>query len=104
MIILYLLLLAAGVTLFALSYAALFKLAAILRQRYPQHWQVIVEADHGKASAWRTWVRMQQVVRSPALTVLGYVSINRWISIWRYSPWLGWLCWLAALSMRLMLH
>ncbi|MDE2249701.1 MAG: hypothetical protein KGJ96_14165 [Xanthomonadaceae bacterium] len=104
MIILYLLLLTAGVGLFALSYLALFRLAALLRRRYPQHWQVIVEADRGKPSAWRTWVRMQQVVRSPALPALGDPDINRWSSVWRYSPWLGWLSWLAALSMRLMLR
>lgn len=104
MIILYLLFLTAGISFFVLSYVALFRLATLLRQRYPQHWQVIVEADQGKTSAWRTWVRMQQVVRSPALPALGDVNVNRWTSIWRYSPWLGWLCWLGALSMRFMLH
>ncbi len=104
MIILYLGLLVAGVSLFLLSYVAQFRLTALLRERYPQHWQVIVEPEHGKTSAWRTWIRMQHVLRSPALPALGDASINRWRDIWRYSPWLGWLSWLAALAMRLLLH
>jgi hypothetical protein len=37
-IVLYLGLLAAGVALFVLSYAAHFRVAALLRQRYPQPW------------------------------------------------------------------
>jgi hypothetical protein len=104
MIILYLSLLVGGVGLFVLSYIAQFRLAAVLRKRYPQHWQIIAEPEHGKTSTFRTWVRMQHVLRSPALPALGDAAINRWRQIWRYSPWLGWLCWLAALTMRLLLH
>jgi hypothetical protein len=51
MIFLYLTLLLAGVGLFVLSYVAQFRLASLLRQRYPQHWQIIAESTHGKASA-----------------------------------------------------
>ena len=104
MIVLYLSLLVGGVGLFVLSYIAQFRLAAVLRKRYPQHWQIIAEPEHGKTSTFRTWVRMQHVLRSPALPALGDATINRWRQIWRYSPWLGWLCWLAALTMRLLLH
>jgi hypothetical protein len=104
MIILYLGLLIGGVCLLTLSYLAQFRLAALLRKRYPQHWQVIAEPEHGKTSAFRIWIRMQHVLRSPALPALGDVTINRWRQVWRYSPWLGWLCWLAALAMRLLLH
>jgi len=103
-IVLYLALLGSGVGLFVLSYVAPFRVAALLRQRYPEHWQVITAADHGKASGFRTWARMQQVLRSPALPALDDAGINRWHRIWRYSQWLGWLCWLAALAMRLSLH
>lgn len=104
MIFLYLTLLLAGVGLFVLSYVAQFRLASLLRQRYPQHWQIIAESTHGKASALRGFVRMQHVLRSPALPALGDASIDRWRSVWRYSPWLGWLSWLAAVAMRLLLR
>ena len=104
MIILYLALLACGVGLFVLSYVAPFRVAALMRQRYPQHWQVVAEAATGRLSGFRTWAAMQQVLRSPALPALGDASINRWQGIWRYSQWLGWACWLGALAMRLWLH
>jgi hypothetical protein len=103
MIVLYLTLLACGVGLFVLSYVAPFRAAALLRRRYPDHWQIIAP-DHGKISGFRTWARMQQVLRSPALPALGDKAIDRWRYIWRYSQWLGWLCWLGALGMRLWLR
>ena len=104
MIILYLALLASGVGLFVLSYVAPFRVAARLRTQYPQHWQVIVASEHGKVSGFRTWILMQQVLRSPALPALRDATVDRWRFVWRYSQWLGWLCWLAALAMRLWLH
>jgi hypothetical protein len=85
MIVLYLALLASGVGLFVLSYVAPFRVAALL-------------------SGFRIWASMQQVLRSPALPALGDAAIDRWRLVWRYSQWLGWLCWLAALAMRLWLH
>ena len=104
MIALYLALLACGVGLFVLSYVAPFRVAALLRQRYPEHWQTITAPEHGRISGFRTWARMQQVLRSPALPALGDAAIERWRYVWRYSQWLGWLCWLGALAMRLWLH
>ena len=104
MIILYLALLVVGGSLFVLSYVAQFRIAALIRNRYPQQWKIIAEPEHGKASALRTWVRMQHVLRSPALPALEDASIDGWQRVWRYSPWLGWPCWLAALAMRLLLH
>lgn len=104
MIALYLALLASGVGLFVLSYVAPFRVAARLRDHYPQHWQVIVDAAPGRLSAFRTWVSMQQVLRSPALPALDDTIIRRWRIVWRYSQWVGWLCWLSALAMRLWLH
>ncbi|KZC35628.1 MULTISPECIES: hypothetical protein [Rhodanobacter] len=104
MIALYLALLASGVGLFVLSYVAPFRAAALLRTRYPQHWQVIATAAQGRFSGFRVWANMQQVLRSPALPALGDATINRWRLVWRYSQWLGWLCWLAALTMRLWVH
>ncbi|MDQ6647063.1 MAG: hypothetical protein M3Y93_07505 [Pseudomonadota bacterium] len=104
MIILYLALLTGGVGFFVLSYIAQFRLASLMRKRYPQHWKIVAEPEQGKSSGFRTWIRMQHVLRSPALPALGDASINRWRGIWRYSPWLGWLSWLGALSMRLFVH
>ena len=104
MIILYLALLLAGIGLFALSYLAQFRIAALMRSRYPQHWKIIAEPEHGKASTFRTWVRLQHALRSPALPALDDATLNGWQRIWRYSPWLGWLCWLGALAMRLLLR
>lgn len=103
MIILYLFLLVAGVCLFGLSYFAQFRLARVMKQRYPQHWKIIAEPDAGKASGMRTWMRMQHAFRSPAMRALGDPVIDRWLRVWRYSPWLGWVFWLAALAMRLLL-
>ena len=104
MILLYLGLLGAGISLFLLSYFAQFRLAALLRGRYPQQWKIIAEPERGNASGWRTWIRLQHVLRSPALPALDDTAINRWQRTWRYGPWLGWLCWLGALAMRLLLR
>ena len=104
MITLYLGLLLAGVALFVLSYVAHFRVAARLRQHYPQQWRIIAEPEHGKRGAMRTWMRMQYALRSSALPALGDDAIDRWRAIWRYSPLLGWVCWLGALAMRLLLH
>jgi hypothetical protein len=102
--VLYLALLASGVGRIVLTYEATFRVAALLRGRYPQHWQVIATAAQGRLSGFRIWASMQQVLRSPALPALGDAAIDRWRLVWRYSQWLGWLCWLAALAMRLWLH
>lgn len=104
MIILYLALLLGGISLFALSYVAQFRIAGLMRGRYAQQWKIIAEPEHGKASGFRTWIRLQHALRSPALPALADTDIDRWQRIWRYSPWLGWVCWLAALAMRLWLH
>ncbi|MDE2154407.1 MAG: hypothetical protein KGJ32_00715 [Xanthomonadaceae bacterium] len=104
MIILYLGLLLGGVGLFVLSFVAQFRLAALLRQRHPQQWRIIAEPEHGRASAWRTWIRLQHALRSPALPAMGDTILDGWRRLWLYSPWLGWLCWLAALAMRMLLR
>jgi hypothetical protein len=59
----------------------------------------------GKASALRTWVRMQHAIAlAGAACAGGCRPSTAGCALWRYSPWLGWLCWLAALAMRLLLH
>ncbi len=62
---------------------------------------MVLDAAHGKAGPLRLWMRMQYVLRSPALALLDDRAIDRWRAAWRYSQWLGWLCWLAALGIRL---
>lgn len=104
MIALYLALLTAGIGLFVLSYVAQFRLASLLRRNHPQQWKIIAEPEDGKANRWRTWIRLQHALRSPALPALDDAAITGWRRIWLYSPWLGWLCWLAALAMRLLLR
>ena len=101
MLALYLGLLVAGVVLFMLSYVAPFRVATLMRQRHQQHWQVVAESTKGKIGPLRTWLRMQYELRSPEIALLDARAINRWRSVWRYSQWLGWLCWLAALAIRL---
>jgi hypothetical protein len=103
-IVLYLALLAGGVSLFVLSYVAPWRIAVRMRQQYPQQWQIIAEPEQGRPSVVRTWLRLQQVLRSPALAALEDPRIDGWRRVWRYSPWLGWLGWLIALAMRLLLH
>jgi hypothetical protein len=104
MVILYLVLLVGGVCLFMLSYIAQFRIAACLRREHPQQWRIIAEPETGKASAWRTWIRLQHALRSAALTALDDSRIDRWQRIWRVAPWLGWLCWFGAVAMRLLLR
>jgi hypothetical protein len=104
MIILYLALLLGGIGLFVLSYLAQFRIARLVRSRYPQYWKIIAEPEHGQATAFRIWIRMQHALRSPALPALGDAAIDRWQRVWRYSPWLGWACLLGALAMRLLLR
>ncbi|MFI4959520.1 MAG: hypothetical protein ACHP7C_10225, partial [Lysobacterales bacterium] len=83
MITLYLALLTAGIGLFVLSYVAQFRLASLLRQRYPQQWKIIAEPEQGKATAFRIWIRMQHALRSPALPALGDAAINRCVKLCR---------------------
>lgn len=102
MITLYLALLLAGVGVFSLSFVAQWRIATLMRQRYPQYWKIIAEPEQGKTGAMRTWARLQHALRSPALPALNDHIITGWQRIWRYSPWIGWICWFAALSVRLL--
>lgn len=104
MIVLYLALLLGGIALFVLSYVAHFRIAALVRQHYPQQWKIIAEPESGEGTRLRTWMRMQYALRSPALPALNDATIDGWRRVWRYGPWLGWLCWFAALAMRLLAH
>lgn len=104
MIGLYLTLLTGGMGLFLLSYVAQYRIAARLRRQHPRQWRIIAEPEFGKPSRLRSWMRLQHALRSAALAALDDRTLDRWQGIWRVTPWLGWLCWLAALAMRLSLH
>lgn len=101
MLLLYFALLLAGVTLFTLSFVAPFRVAALMRTRYPQHWRIVEESANGKLGAFRLWMRMQYVLRSPALLALDDRAILRWRRVWRFGLLLGWACWLVAMGLRL---
>jgi hypothetical protein len=101
-VIVYLSLLLAGALCFALHYLAQYRLATHLRQRYPQQWKIIAIPEQGKPSGVRTWLRLQQVLRSSAPLLFNDDTITAWHRTWRYSQWLAWGCWLAALAVQLL--
>jgi hypothetical protein len=96
--IVYATLLLAGLVCLVLHYVAPFRVARRLRQQHPQHWQII--DSHGEAHGLRLWVRMQHVLRSPAIQALADPVVTRWWRTWRYSQWLAWACWLVALGLQ----
>jgi hypothetical protein len=79
-----------------------FRIAKHLREDYPQHWKVIVDTGAGNAAAHgpQLWLRMQNVLRSPAIGAIGDAAITRLWRVWRYSQWVAWACWIAALAMQ----
>jgi hypothetical protein len=85
-----------------IAYAALpFRIAKRLREDYPQHWQVIVDTGTGaSARGPQLWLRMQNVLRSPAIPAIDDRAITRLWRMWRYSQWLAWTCWIAALALQ----
>lgn len=77
------------------------RIARHLRENYPQHWKVIVDTGGAQlAHGPRLWLRMQNVLRSPAIPAINDAAITRLWRAWRYSQWLAWACWVAALAMQ----
>lgn len=102
-VVVYLGLLLAGVVCFALYYVAQLRIAQQLRQHHARQWKIIAEPEQGRASALRSWMRLQHVLRSsrPRLPeLLQDPVISHWFRIWRVAPWLAWLCWFAALLLQ----
>ncbi|MET0330549.1 MAG: hypothetical protein ABW154_03890 [Dyella sp.] len=100
MVVVYLSFLVAGVLCFALHYLAQYRLASYLRRRYPQQWKIIAIPEQGKPGAVRTWLRLQQVLRSSAPLLFDDNTITGWHRTWRFSQWLAWGFWLAALALQ----
>lgn len=101
-VILYLGLLLAGVALFALSLVAQWAVTQRLRKHHPRQWQIIADVEGGTATRLQIWTRLQRALRSPILPALEDSRITAWRRVWRFGPWLGWLCWSAAIGMRLL--
>ena len=100
MVELYLSLLIAGVACFVLHFTSQYRIAALLQRHHPREWQIIAEVDGRPTNLLRTWVRLQLALRSPVLPALEDNAITRWRQAWRYSLWLAWLCWFAALGIQ----
>lgn len=100
--VVYMGLLLIGLACFLLHAVLPFRIAKLLREDYPQHWKVIVDTGAGNQAAHgpQLWLRMQHVLRSPAIAAIGDASLTRRWRIWRYSQWLAWSCWIAALAMQ----
>ena len=104
MIVLYLGLLLTGVALFAMALVAQWLVARRLRHNHPRQWQIIATPDGGGATRLQIWTRLQRALRSPILPALNDAYLTKWRHVWRFGPWLGWLCWAAAVGMRLLLR
>ncbi|HEX7814345.1 hypothetical protein [Dyella sp.] len=101
MIQLYFLLLLTGVTCFLLHFLAQARIVSRLRNHHAHEWEIIsVPEGGGKASPLRIWMRLQLALRSPILPALEDSSITHWRRVWRYAPWLAWVCWCGAIALQ----
>lgn len=100
MVELYLSFLLAGVVCFVLHFFAQYRVAAVLRKQHPREWQIITDTEGHPTNPVRTWMRLQLALRSPVLPALEDRAITNWRRVWRFSLWLAWLCWFAALGVQ----
>mgnify|MGYP000909752937 CR=1 FL=1 len=100
MVALYLVLLCLGVLSFLLHFYAQYRLAWLLRRRYPQQWAIIAGEGPQRPGRLQLWLRLQGALRSPALLLFEDPAITRWQRLWRYGPWVAWLCWLVAVGLQ----
>lgn len=104
-LVVYIGLLLIGLACFITHAVLPFRIAKRLRQDYPQHWKVIVDTGSGAAAHGpQLWLRMQHVLRSPAIAAIDDTAITRLWRVWRYSQWLAWTCWIAALALQWFSH
>ena len=97
----YIGLLMIGLACFIMHAVLPLRIAKRLREDYPQHWKVIVDTGGARAAhGAQLWLRMQSVLRSPAIAAIDDAAITRLWRAWRYSQWLAWTCWVAALAMQ----
>ena len=99
--VVYIGLLLIGLVAFTMHAVLPFRIAKHLREDYPQHWKVIVDTGSSQAAHGpQLWLRMQHVLRSPAIAAIDDASITRIWRVWRYSQWIAWGCWIAALALQ----
>jgi hypothetical protein len=97
---LYGLLLLTGIVCFVLHFLAQWRIASIMRRRYPDQWRIVAEPDAGKAIALRTYGRFQHVLRSAAPALFDDAELNRWHRTWRLAPRIAWPCWFIAILLQ----
>jgi hypothetical protein len=98
--ILYLLLLLAGIGCFLLHFYAQYRFATILRKRYPEQWKIIALPESGRPGGFRTWTRLQHVLRSGAPALFNDGELDKWKKVWRLAPLIAWPCWFAAIALQ----
>jgi hypothetical protein len=94
-------LLLVGLIGFLAHLVAQFRVARILRRRYPKQWQIVSAADGKGRHRWHTWSRLQRVLRSGIPEMFDDRQLTRWHHCWRYAPWVAWPCWIGALALRM---
>lgn len=98
--VIYVLLLVAGLAGFAAHLYAQYRVARILRRRYPDQWDIVSAAKERHHRPLHTWARLQRVLRSNIPEMFDDHQLARWHRCWRYSPWVAWSSWLSALALR----
>lgn len=101
---LYILLLVAGLIGFLAHLFAQVRVVGILRQRYPQQWDIVSASDNRRHRRLHTWARLQRVLRTGIPKMFDDPQLTRWHQCWRYAPWVAWPCWIGALALSTLLH
>lgn len=96
----YIVLLVAGLIGFAGHLVAQFRMARILRRRYPDQWDIVCAPKAEGRRKLKTYARMQRVLRSNVPELFNDTQLTQWHRWWRYGPWVAWPCWIGALAMR----
>ncbi|HET7358751.1 MAG TPA: hypothetical protein VFJ04_01265 [Rhodanobacteraceae bacterium] len=101
---LYVALLLAGLIGFVLHLFAQYRIATIMRRRYPRQWDIVARPEHGRRGGIRTYARLQQVLRADVPTLFDDARLHAWHRCWRYAPWVAWPCWIGALALQVAGH
>ena len=101
MMVLYFGLLIAGLLGFVAHVYAQWRIARLMRQRYPRQWDIVARPEQGVRSRLRTWARFQQVLRADIPVLFDDPRLLAWYRCWRYAPWVAWPCWVGVLLLRL---
>ena len=102
--VLYVALLFVGMIAFVTHLVAQFRVAHILRKRYPQQWDIVSADDDQSHRRLHTWARLQRVLRTGIPEMFDDRQLTFWHQCWRYAPWVAWPCWIGALALRVVAH